>query len=352
MKKMMGIFGVLLLVLSCTQNPSADMPEWRWTDPDTPEEKPAAEPNPAITALGWTNITATYAALPEGLNIYRSPEKLDGNKAIAYIAVASLDKVSWDVCSIDDPTISGTTDPLKTPSQYYKETGAPVIINGGYFFSEGGKNYNASVAVSGGHTYGVNINYSSTDWVTMYYPTRGVFYQNASASPVTGWTYWTGGAKHYLYSEPADNSWEDDPLQVPDASFPVKAENFAPQTAIGGGPVLLKGGSVVNTWEAELLYGDGADDKMPLARHPRTAIGITSGGLLVLFVCEGRGMTTGVAGMTFAEEAAVLKALGCTEALNLDGGGSTCMLVSGQETVKVSDGSQRPVSSVVILKSK
>ena len=67
---------------------------------------------------------------------------------------------------------------------------------------------------------------------------------------------------------------------------------------------------------------------------------------------EGRGMTDGVAGMTFAEEAALMKALGCTQALNLDGGGSSCLLVQGQETIKVSDGSQRPVGSVVILKKK
>ena len=185
----------------------------------------------------------------------------------------------------------------------------------------------------------------------MYYPTRGVFYEKDGACK-TGWTYWSGGAKHYLYEVPARNSWSKDPLQVPDASFPATAADFAPQTAIGGGPVLLKGGNVENTWEAEMFYGDGADDKMPEARHPRTAVGVTKDGLLILFVCEGRGMTTGVAGMTFAEEAAVLKALGCTEALNLDGGGSSCLLVEGKETIKVSDGAQRAVGSIVLLKKK
>ena len=337
-----------ILAVSCNGTAGTDMPEWRWQD----KEKPAfVEPHPAIADIGWTNVTADYSSLPEGIDIYRSPETIDGNKVIAYIAVADLTRVSWDVRSIDDPTIQGTTDPLKTPSEYYQETAAPVIVNGGYFFSEGGKRYNASVAVSGGRTYGVNINYASQDWVTMYYPTRGVFYEKGGACKA-GWTYWSGGAKHYLYGEPARNSWSRDPLQVPDASFPVKAEDFAPETAIGGGPVLLKGGTVVNTWEAEMLYGDGADDKMPEARHPRTAIGLTKDGLLILFVCEGRGMTDGVAGMTFAEEAAVLKALGCVEALNLDGGGSSCLLVEGKETIKVSDGAQRAVGSVVLLKKR
>ena len=116
--------------------------------------------------------------------------------------------------------------------------------------------------------------------------------------------------------------------------------------------MLLKDGAIVNSWKEELFYGDGADDKMPEARHPRTAIGVTPEGLLILFVCEGRGMTEGVAGMTFEEEAGVLKALGCSEALNLDGGGSSCLLVAGQETIKPSDGSQRAVGSVVILKKR
>ena len=343
---------LLWLAVSCTGTASADMPEWRWDEPETPESPSVTEPHPALVEAGWSNISAIYSGLPDGLTIYRSPEELAGVKAIAYIAVADLSRISWDVRSISDPQLQGTSDALKTPSEWYKETSAPVILTGGYFYSEGGKRYNASVAVSGGKNYGVNINYASLDWKTIYYPTRGVFYQNAEKAPAVGWTYWTGGAKHFLYSEAAANAWDQKPLQVPDASFPVKADDFTPQTAIGGGPVLIKGGKLVNSWKAELLYGDGADDKMPEARHPRSAVGLTKDGLLILFVCEGRGMTEGIAGLTFAEEAAVLSGLGCTEALNLDGGGSSCLLVQGKETIKVSDKSQRPVGSVVILEKR
>ena len=344
---------LLLLAAGCSGAPSSDYPAWRWPDKE-PEQviiEPQEEDLPQITALGWTNVTSSYPGLAF-TRIYRSPAEIDGNKTIAYIAVAPLLQVDWDVLSINDPSIQGTSEQLKTPSEWFAQSGAPVILNGGYFFSEGGKRYNASVAVSKSQTFGVNINYASMDWETMYYPTRGVFYQDSGAKPKAGWTYWSGGANHYLYTEPAANSWAKDPLQVPDASFPVKASTFSPQTAIGGGPVLLKDGKIVNSWEAELLYGSGTDDKMPEARHPRSAIGVTPEGLLILFVCEGRGMTEGVAGMTFAEEAAVLKSLGCSDAINLDGGGSSCLLVQGTETIKVSDGSQRPVASVVILKRK
>jgi exopolysaccharide biosynthesis protein len=54
-------------------------------------------------------------------------------------------------------------------------------------------------------------------------------------------------------------------------------------------------------------------------------------------------MTKGVKGLTTAEVASLLKAVGCTEALNLDGGGSSCMIVKGQQTIKPSDGHERKV---------
>ena len=88
----------------------------------------------------------------------------------------------------------------------------------------------------------------------------------------------------------------------------------------------------------------------PDSNQPRTAIGVTADNKMVFFVCEGREMTTGVKGLTTEDVANVLLDLGCVEAINLDGGGSSCMLVNGKETIKGSDGSQRSVASTVMLK--
>jgi exopolysaccharide biosynthesis protein len=71
---------------------------------------------------------------------------------------------------------------------------------------------------------------------------------------------------------------------------------------------------------------------------------------MIFFVCEGREMTSGVFGLTTADVANVLLDLDCVEAINLDGGGSSCMLVNGKETIKVSDGTQRAVASALIIK--
>jgi exopolysaccharide biosynthesis protein len=71
---------------------------------------------------------------------------------------------------------------------------------------------------------------------------------------------------------------------------------------------------------------------------------------MIVFVCEGREMTEGVAGLSTADVANVLIDLGCVEAINLDGGGSSCMLINGRQTIKPSDGAQRRVGSTIMIK--
>ena len=126
--------------------------------------------------------------------------------------------------------------------------------------------------------------------------------------------------------------------RIPDMTYPEGAKEFSAQTAIGGGPVLVLDSKVVNSYEDEYLQIN------PTSKRPRTAIGIDSAkGKIIFFVCEGDGMTSGVGGMTLEEVANVFVALGCEQALNLDGGGSSCMLINGKETIKPSDGKQRTV---------
>jgi exopolysaccharide biosynthesis protein len=119
------------------------------------------------------------------------------------------------------------------------------------------------------------------------------------------------------------------------------------QTAVGGGPVLLQDGEINISNNKELKFaGKGINDK-----HPRTAMGYTKDGKLIILVIEGRNKEAG--GATLTQEAQIFKDLGCWEALNLDGGGSSCMLVNGKETIKVSDtAGHRPVPAVFIIKNK
>jgi exopolysaccharide biosynthesis protein len=79
-------------------------------------------------------------------------------------------------------------------------------------------------------------------------------------------------------------------------------------------------------------------------------MGYTGDGYLIVMVIQGR--FPGIAdGATLEQEAKLLIDLGCTEALNLDGGGSSCMLINGKETIKPSDKTgERPVPAVFLIK--
>lgn len=83
------------------------------------------------------------------------------------------------------------------------------------------------------------------------------------------------------------------------------------RTVLAAGPVLLRAGQ----FPRPSPWND--------ARHPRSAIGTTTDRHVVLVTVDGRAEEA--AGMTFAELAATMLALGCHEAINLDGGGSTTL---------------------------
>lgn len=325
------------MVLGCSGCRKRDnsIPGWPWHDPDDPDPD-------------WTEVTEDFGFVPSHIHVYEAPARLQRQNAVAYIAKVDAEKATFSVWGIND-MLEGTDDALKTPKEVYDAEGKPaIVINGGFFYSDSGKNYSASVAVNNGALKSVNVNYASEDWITIYYPTRGVFVEHNNGNFEAAWTYYTSAGQHYMYQSPAANSWGNAPLAVPSDSFPEAASVFEAKNAIGGGPVLIKNSKIVNSYREELF--DGESGIMCDTRHPRTAIGVTAAKELVLFVCEGRNMTEGVPGYTTAEVAQILLNFGCVEALNLDGGGSSCMLVNGRQTIKPSDGEQRKVANCVMIR--
>ena len=85
-------------------------------------------------------------------------------------------------------------------------------------------------------------------------------------------------------------------------------------------------------------------------RNPRTIAGTTRGGKIVLATIDGR-QTTSV-GTTMDETAAVAKALGLYDAINLDGGGSTAMALGDGTVVNhpsSTGGAERAVGDAVVF---
>lgn len=71
-------------------------------------------------------------------------------------------------------------------------------------------------------------------------------------------------------------------------------------------------------------------------RHPRTAVGVSNNGVLYVVVIYGRNPQKSD-GASIAEMANIMRSLGASDALNLDGGGSSVMVVKGKLTGKPSD---------------
>lgn len=89
---------------------------------------------------------------------------------------------------------------------------------------------------------------------------------------------------------------------------------------ISGGPYLVKDGEVYVDMTAQKLQSIGG-------RNPRTAIGYTKDNDMIMLVADGREGHS--VGLTLMELADFMKSLGCVNAINLDGGGSTVMYVNG-----------------------
>ena len=97
------------------------------------------------------------------------------------------------------------------------------------------------------------------------------------------------------------------------------------------GPLLVRDGRAVFS-RAEDAEGFSAgesqfDSDITDGRYPRAALGLADGRLFAV-ACDGRSRHD--AGMTLEELAELLVALGCSSAMNLDGGGSTSLVSGGR----------------------
>jgi hypothetical protein len=116
---------------------------------------------------------------------------------------------------------------------------------------------------------------------------------------------------------------------------------------VGGAGLLARDGRYVDDWTEE-RFGKGFVE----SRHPRTMIGTSADGTIWLAAVDGR-QPERSSGMTLLELQALARRLGLTNALNLDGGGSTTMWVSGQVVNSPSDaGGPRKVSDALLVFAK
>ena len=137
-----------------------------------------------------------------------------------------------------------------------------------------------------------------------------------------------------------------------DGSFSIVSESDVTAEALleqGAWDVLSFGPALVRDGAIRVSESDEVGRAM--ASNPRTAIGVIDGLHYVFIVCDGR--TDDSAGLSLYELAEFMQSLGVTTGYNLDGGGSSTMVVLGNvvnvPTTNGKRSSERSVSDIVYI---
>ena len=302
----------------------------------------ALEAQPEPIPLTWQKI----ASPASGIEVYETTAPLQGRKFHAWYAVADCrGDIEFRVLN---PTGKQTLEQqAATSGDCY------VLINGGIYGTK-----HIGVVIADGTPQAWRDEVDGCYWAydsKLYSVTRGFFGVDRSGKPAAGWTSAPSENSIYFYPQPLPTVMAEAAYPLTTSSMPCKPSSWTPWQAISTGPLVLHDGKVTvdRSQTAKGYYYTNYDlwpeDVFPT--HPdRTAVGCTADGKIVLFICDGR-LAAESQGAYLDELARIMKGLGCTEALNLDGGGSTAMIVGGNRlNSKAEDGKEpynRPVLSTL-----
>lgn len=289
----------------------------------------------------WRLVDSAYGPLPKGFHVYKTTDSLDGKPNIAFYAIGKLKNKRLQF------TTDTTLNRRLTPAKFYERNNKPLLVVNGTFFSfETNQNLNVVIKENKILSYNVRRIRQKSDTSKFHNENiiRGGFGISRKRKADIAWLIAdTSNPYPRAWQSPVANTNVYDSTNT---NLPSK--NWKMQTAIAGGPVLVQNNKISVSNEQERMF----TGKAILDKHPRTIIGYTGGGEIIIMVIQGR--TPGSAeGATLTQSAKLMAELGCVEALNLDGGGSSCMLINGKQTIWPSDkGFERPVPAVFLITTK
>jgi exopolysaccharide biosynthesis protein len=295
--------------------------------------------------ISWKEVSAEYGVNTPGFKVFESVGTLADSAFRAFYV--KIDKAEKKLFMDTDTTLYRRL----TPNQFYEKLNNPLLVVNCSFF-EFKNNTNVNMVVQKGKLVGHNLSGipgKGKDTLTYLHVLNSAMGKTVYDRFEIAYTFTDSALKlPYVQATPLipyrDSSLK---MNLKDERF----SNLKPwnvQWAVGGGPVLMTNGKINITNNQEHKFAG----KAILDRHPRTAMGYTIDGDLIVMVIQGR--MKGIAvGATLTETALLFKQLGCEGAINLDGGGSSCMLINGKETIKPSDPTgQRPVPAVFYVAIK
>ena len=258
--------------------------------------------------IEWRAMEALNAELPDAVQVFSGADPNIPLRAWYVSVRPDADTVRTEILLSDDEN-----DRRERVSSFAADTGACVVVNGGFFSMERTPAMHAGLLV--------------VDGVIEAPATRSVLrgdnrYETARAAlgvmPDGFDIAWATSRDGQL------QAWSEPPSHVPGSPAQLEGEPapWPVEDAVGAGPALVADGQVRVSTNEEVFFGSAIPNT-----HPRTAAGIRADGTLLLVVVDGRQPVS--RGVDLEQLAALMLDLGAEEALNLDGGGSSSLFVNG-----------------------
>lgn len=302
----------------------------------------------AATTLAWTKLSKS--SLPSEIELYETTSTLNGRKFHAWYAKGDLSTGKVEV-RVNVPSAAATID-----AQAASFNGdCYLMVNGGYFYNGNHTGLAVINSVKSGSVSAVrgSLTTSDSEYNSMYNVTRGAFGVDASGKPNVLWAGTDASGNIYYFDRPLPSVKGENKYGAITSENPTASVSWSPKYALSAGPVLLKDKKVAFDF-TETSKGTGyylsnfevipGDIFGTGVKPDRTAVGYTEDGKVIFFICDGRIADSD--GATLVELAQIMKGLGCVGAINLDGGGSTGMVVGSEHLNDTSTGNRAVVSTI------
>ncbi|MBQ6972874.1 MAG: phosphodiester glycosidase family protein [Synergistaceae bacterium] len=294
------------------------IPEWRFYADGIKTKAAADYFKSSLKAEGYevsiAGVNGSYSVRSQKLDDYNDVRRLESVAKARGLTTRALPSMSnpntrvlprfWIMLAIDPSYFriapiasrSGPTE-LRTLSAIYGSNNVQAAINAGFFGTmKGGKGYPIGALRVNGRNY------------TLPYNMRGCL------------------------------AWNEDDEALFAVAESTEDGSYWPEMSnvIQAGPMLIDDGETAR-------YEESFSGGLISARHPRSAVGLSAEGKWVFMAVDGRnGMHS--SGATISELTEILRGQGMVYALNLDGGGSTEIMIDGRIWNIPSDGYERRIS--------
>ena len=296
-------------------------------------------PEPAGPALprglvDWAPIDSLNRSLPPSVRVFHG--RNDTLPLAAWYVSVNLN----DSTAAARVAVSDDTDIRESVSDFARDGNACAALNGGYFRMDQNPTTHVGLLMAQGE---------------VIEPAIGSVIRNEQRYPTARATLgFTEAGRAYIAWVNSRNdstiAWAHPPPNQPGrpATFPdlSQARPWPMRDALSAGPRLLRDGAVQITVDEEVFFGSSIPNV-----HPRSAVGVTSEGALILMVVDGRQRAS--RGVDLPELAGLMASTGAVDALNLDGGGSSALVAAGVLLNRPSgERIQREVMSAVLVECR